>query len=143
MWKSSRPRSPKSRFPYPRGRAVLLALPVVGLSALIFFQSVDPPPTPPASPPIRSPDPTPAPTPPRKPVPAPEPVAEKGCPEGCSTPPPECAIKGNISFRTGERIYHLPGQELYDRTVIEPGKGERWFCTEDDAEANGWRRTKR
>lgn len=48
-----------------------------------------------------------------------------------------------MSFRTGERIYHLPGQSFYEETVITPEKGERWFCTEEEARANGWRRTKR
>ncbi len=31
-----------------------------------------------------------------------------------------CTIKGNISQDTGERIYHLPGDEFYGRTWINP-----------------------
>jgi endonuclease YncB( thermonuclease family) len=54
----------------------------------------------------------------------------------------ECVIKGNISSK-GERIYHLPGGEYYDATVIDTAKGERWFCTEAEAVAAGWRRSKR
>ena len=54
-----------------------------------------------------------------------------------------CAIKGNVSVRTGERIYHLPGGEYYDATRINPAYGERWFCTEAQARAAGWRRSKR
>lgn len=54
-----------------------------------------------------------------------------------------CSIKGNISVSTGERIYHVPGQEHYDETVITASKGERWFCSEDEARAAGWRRAKR
>lgn len=50
-----------------------------------------------------------------------------------------CRIKGNISSK-GERIYHMPGGRWYYRTVIAPSKGERWFCTEEDAKAEGWRR---
>jgi hypothetical protein len=42
-------------------------------------------------------------------------------------------IKGNISFLTGERIYHVPGQRYYDKTVINVLQGERWFCTEQEA----------
>ena len=30
----------------------------------------------------------------------------------------------------------------YTATVIDPARGERWFCTEAEAEAAGWRRTK-
>ena len=52
-----------------------------------------------------------------------------------------CAIKGNIS-RNG-RIYHVPGAEHYDRTRIDTSKGERWFCSEAEARAAGWRRARR
>jgi hypothetical protein len=53
-----------------------------------------------------------------------------------------CEIKGNISPNTGERIYHTPSQEHYFETVITPSKGERWFCTEDEARNAGWRKSK-
>lgn len=56
---------------------------------------------------------------------------------------PPCPIKGNISFRTGEKIYHLPGDEHYDETVIDPLAGEQWFCTEEEAVAAGWRHARR
>ena len=52
-----------------------------------------------------------------------------------------CRIKGNIS-RNG-RIYHVPGGQYYSRTRIDESKGERWFCTEAEARAAGWRRSKR
>jgi len=54
-----------------------------------------------------------------------------------------CNIKGNISINTGERIYHVPGQEHYWETKISPQYGERWFCSEAEARAAGWRRAKR
>lgn len=53
-----------------------------------------------------------------------------------------CKIKGNISA-SGERIYHVPGQKYYSVTVISQNKGERWFCSEAEAVAAGWRRSKR
>ncbi len=53
-----------------------------------------------------------------------------------------CDIKGNISINSGERIYHVPGQEFYDDTVIRTEYGERWFCTEAEARAAGWRKAK-
>ncbi len=62
------------------------------------------------------------------------------CPNGCTLPPSGCHIKGNISFKTGEKIYHVPGQNFYGDTVISPEDGERWFCTEQEARANGWRK---
>jgi endonuclease YncB( thermonuclease family) len=49
-----------------------------------------------------------------------------------------CKIKGNISAK-GEKIYHLPGSSSYERTAINEGAGERWFCSEDEAVAAGWR----
>lgn len=53
----------------------------------------------------------------------------------------DCNIKGNISSETGERIYHVPGQRFYAKTRISTAKGEKWFCSEDDAIAAGWRRS--
>lgn len=53
-----------------------------------------------------------------------------------------CVIKGNIG-RRGVRIYHVPGGQYYSRTRIDPGKGERWFCSEREARRAGWRRSKR
>lgn len=53
-----------------------------------------------------------------------------------------CMIKGNISDY-GERIYHVPGGAFYGKTRISPAKGERWFCTEAEARAAGWRRSRR
>ncbi len=54
-----------------------------------------------------------------------------------------CKIKGNISFATGNKLYHLPGMEDYESTIIDPTKGERWFCTEQEAIAAGWRKAPR
>jgi len=50
----------------------------------------------------------------------------------------ECIIKGNIN-RDGKRIYHIPEDRDYGRTRIDPSKGERWFCSEEEAQAAGWR----
>lgn len=68
--------------------------------------------------------------------------------ELCPTPPAaatqtpgECTIKGNISS-SGEKIYHIPSQRYYEKTKIEENKGERWFCTEDEAQTAGWRKSK-
>jgi hypothetical protein len=48
-----------------------------------------------------------------------------------------CLIKGNIG-KSG-KIYHVPGSSSYEATKIDEAKGERWFCTEDEARAAGWR----
>jgi micrococcal nuclease len=52
-----------------------------------------------------------------------------------------CVIKGNISSAK-EKIYHVPGCASYDKTVIDESVGERWFCTEKEAVAAGWRKAK-
>ncbi|RWE79588.1 hypothetical protein [Mesorhizobium sp.] len=54
-----------------------------------------------------------------------------------------CNIKGNISIDSGEHIYHVPGQEHYRETIIRPEYGERWFCSEAEAVAAGWRKARR
>lgn len=69
-----------------------------------------------------------------------EPTQSAGCPNGCTFHPPGCDIKGNISYE-GEKIYHVPGGEFYDACVIKPEFGERWFCTEQEAINNGWRKS--
>ena len=51
-------------------------------------------------------------------------------------------IKGNINS-SGEKIYHVPGGYYYGYTVIDEAKGERWFCTETQAVAAGWRKSQR
>ncbi len=56
---------------------------------------------------------------------------------------PECNIKGNISINTGNKVYHLPGMEDYESTIIDTTKGERWFCTESEAIASGWNKAPR
>jgi micrococcal nuclease len=55
----------------------------------------------------------------------------------------ESAIKGNISTNSGEKIYHVPGGDFYEQTVIDEAAGERWFCTESEAVAAGWRISQR
>ena len=60
--------------------------------------------------------------------------------EQVSTIPGDCVIKGNISSK-GARIYHVPGGRWYDRTKIDEAKGERFFCSEAEATAAGWRRS--
>ena len=50
--------------------------------------------------------------------------------------------KGNIS-REGKRIYHLPAGRYYAPTRIDESKGERWFCTEEEAYEAGWRKLHR
>jgi endonuclease YncB( thermonuclease family) len=56
--------------------------------------------------------------------------AKREAPEGCP-------IKGNVS--RGQRVYVLPWAQDYERVKISSRRGERWFCSEDEALAAGWK----
>ncbi|WP_369914253.1 thermonuclease family protein [Xanthomonas sp. NCPPB 3005] len=53
-----------------------------------------------------------------------------------------CRIKGNIS-RQGKKIYHVPGQRDYERTSIDLSRGERMFCSSEEAARAGWQPAQR
>lgn len=48
-------------------------------------------------------------------------------------------IKGNINSK-GKRYYFTPSMYYYPKTIIDKGKGERWFGSPEDAESFGWSR---
>jgi hypothetical protein len=50
------------------------------------------------------------------------------------------SIKCNISRRNGEKIYHLPFDQQYDRTLIEEERNECYIETVKEAEELGFRR---
>ena len=56
------------------------------------------------------------------------------------SPKPGCNIKGNVSWNNDNKLYHLPGMKDYSITKIDSSKGERWFCTESEAIASGWKK---
>ena len=68
------------------------------------------------------------------PVPAPQQQWERT--ETARTSSTGCAIKGNRS-RRGEWIYHLPGMPYYEET-----RAEEMFCSEAEAQAAGYRRSR-
>lgn len=42
-------------------------------------------------------------------------------------------------MESGEKVYHTPESPWYSRTEIDTDAGERWFCTEQEAQEAGWR----
>ena len=46
-------------------------------------------------------------------------------------------MQGNIS--SNGKVYHKPGDRAFVSVKIEQSKGERYFCSEEDAIAAGWR----
>ncbi|HEY7670322.1 MAG TPA: thermonuclease family protein [Hyphomicrobium sp.] len=51
--------------------------------------------------------------------------------------PEGCPIKGRVTG--GRRVYVLPWSEGYERVKVSSRKGERWFCSEDEALTAGWK----
>ena len=51
--------------------------------------------------------------------------------------PAGCPIKGNVT--ASGRIYHLPWSPWYGRVKMDGARGKRWFCSEAEAIAAGWR----
>ena len=49
-------------------------------------------------------------------------------------------VKCNVSRKDGTKIYHLPFDQQYDRTIIEEERNERYVETVKEAEALGFRR---
>ena len=67
------------------------------------------------------------------------PVSESETCEYSGTTEP--VIKGNRDPRTGNLDYYVPGNLLYSTTVVDQGQGDRWFCTEAEAAAAGWKKS--
>lgn len=50
----------------------------------------------------------------------------------------ECNIKGNT--RHGDKVYHLPHCKNYKQVIIDEAFGDRWFCSEEEAQKEGFRK---
>lgn len=51
--------------------------------------------------------------------------------------PGGCPIKGVVAGDA--RNFVMPGAPNYEKTKVRTAKGERWFCSEDEAVAAGWK----
>ncbi len=49
---------------------------------------------------------------------------------------PSCNIKGNVT----RSLYHYPGCGQYNNVLVELHRGDRWFCTKEEAEKAGFKR---
>lgn len=56
--------------------------------------------------------------------------------------PQGCPIKGKVAGRRGDvvKTYHLPWSPTYVRLRVVSSRGERWFCSEAEAQAAGFAR---
>lgn len=61
------------------------------------------------------------------------------CTQSTNIKNPSCVIKANISGNN-EPTYHLPACKAYSITKIQLHHGDRWFCTEQEAQKAGFRK---
>lgn len=57
------------------------------------------------------------------------------------TAPEGCPIKGTVT--SAGKLYVLPWSSDYAKATVRPQRGERWFCSEGEAQAAGWRSSDR
>ena len=50
-------------------------------------------------------------------------------------------IKAKVGPLTGQGVYHVPGGLDYSTIVIDPASGDRLYCAEGQAIADGWKRS--
>jgi endonuclease YncB( thermonuclease family) len=50
-----------------------------------------------------------------------------------------CVVKGAINEKD-QRIFYVPSDERYEDITIDPDRGERMFCSDDEAILAGWSR---
>lgn len=74
-------------------------------------------------------------------TPRPTQPSSSACSGGCIAHKSGCDIKGDLYPGTKEKIYFLPGSQYYNDVQIDTDSGERWFCTESEAQAAGWQRS--
>ena len=60
-------------------------------------------------------------------------TAKADAPEGCP-------IKGKDRLRSRNKVYILPWSARYDSYQVAERRGDRWFCSEEEAQAAGWER---
>ncbi len=58
--------------------------------------------------------------------------------EALSKAPDGCPIKGKSRARSRDKVYILPWSANYRRYKISKRRGDRWFCSEDEAVNAGW-----
>ena len=57
--------------------------------------------------------------------------------EAKQSAPDGCPIKGTIAG--DNKTYLVPWAPSYEKSKVRPERGERWFCTEAEARAAGWK----
>lgn len=58
--------------------------------------------------------------------------------EASASAPGGCVVKAKVLKETGRTLF-VPWSPWYARATIDPAKGDRWFCSEAEAVADGWK----
>ncbi len=58
---------------------------------------------------------------------------------GESTDTVSCVVKGTVTAEE-QKIFYIPSDEDYNAIAIDPARGERMFCSDDEAILAGWTR---
>ncbi len=69
-----------------------------------------------------------------------EEMAAPGCAKGCLYHKPGCDIKGEIYMEWNDKVFYVPTAKSYGAVVMDDTYSHRWFCTENEATAAGWRK---
>lgn len=59
--------------------------------------------------------------------------------EATDGPAEVCDVKGTITEK-GARVYYVPTDKNYETITLSQTRGERMFCSDDEAELAGWKR---
>ncbi len=70
-----------------------------------------------------------------------EEMAAAGCAQGCVYHKPGCDIKGEIYPEWNDKVYFLPSSKSYGAVNMDDLYTHRWFCAENEATANGWKKS--
>lgn len=66
-------------------------------------------------------------------------IFSEKCTQSTNPEKPECEIKGNVSMDgKGNKMYRYPGCGQYGNTQVQLYRGDRWFCTEEEAKKAGF-----
>jgi len=63
------------------------------------------------------------------------------CTQTTNSKSSKCVIKANVTTNS-KPTYHFPGCQAYAITKLELHHGDRWFCTEREAQKAGFRKAK-
>ncbi len=68
-------------------------------------------------------------------------MAAPGCAQGCVYHKPSCEIKGELYPEWNDKVYFLPSSKSYGAVNMNDTFTHRWFCTENEATAAGWKKS--